>query len=127
MTTRTTEGLPNECSVCGKEFYLSPSTPPGDVTCPHCGSATWLTDPPLEVPDTVRLLEELGAAVEVNDEGQVRCIRLDGLKYDDGIILQLSRITGVETLDISRTAISPQGAIRLKKLMPETTIISRRP
>ena len=44
-----------------------------------------VTDPPQEVPDTVRLLEELGAAVEVDDEGQVRSITLDGLQYNDGM------------------------------------------
>jgi hypothetical protein len=57
----------------------------GHVTCPHCGSAVWFTDPPQEVSDTVRLLEELGAAVEVDDEGQVRSITLDGLQYNNGM------------------------------------------
>jgi len=40
-STRTPEGEPNQCPVCGKAFVLEPSVPPGDGPCPHCGSLVW--------------------------------------------------------------------------------------
>lgn len=41
VSSRTPEGLPNQCPVCGKEVRLEPSEPAGDATCPHCGSLLW--------------------------------------------------------------------------------------
>ncbi|MGA2255885.1 MAG: hypothetical protein ABSG53_14660 [Thermoguttaceae bacterium] len=40
-TTRTPEGEPNRCPVCGKRLQIEPSRPPGDAPCPHCGSLLW--------------------------------------------------------------------------------------
>jgi hypothetical protein len=45
--TRTPEGEPNRCPVCGKELRLEPSRPPGDAPCPHCGSLLWFPSPAL--------------------------------------------------------------------------------
>lgn len=39
--TRTPEGEPNQCPVCGKAFVLERSDPHRDATCPHCGSLVW--------------------------------------------------------------------------------------
>ena len=40
-SSRTPEGDPNRCPVCGKSLHLEPSVPPGDAPCPHCGSLLW--------------------------------------------------------------------------------------
>ena len=40
-STRTPEGEPNHCPVCGKPLRIEPSRPPGDAPCPHCGSLLW--------------------------------------------------------------------------------------
>lgn len=39
--SRTPEGEPNRCPVCGKEVRLEPSRPPGDAPCPNCGHLLW--------------------------------------------------------------------------------------
>src|SRR5262245_26887528 len=39
--TRTPEGYSGRCSVCGSEFTLEPSVPPGDAPCPNCGCLVW--------------------------------------------------------------------------------------
>jgi eukaryotic-like serine/threonine-protein kinase len=36
-SSRTTEGEPNCCPICGKTLQVEPSLPPGDAPCPHCG------------------------------------------------------------------------------------------
>ncbi|MGA2031540.1 MAG: hypothetical protein ABSG68_04735 [Thermoguttaceae bacterium] len=40
-SSRTPEGWPNRCPVCGKDVCIEPSTPPGDAPCPHCGHLLW--------------------------------------------------------------------------------------
>ena len=38
ISSRTPEGRPNRCPICGADFRLMPSLPPGDAPCPHCGT-----------------------------------------------------------------------------------------
>jgi hypothetical protein len=40
-SSRTPEGQPNICPVCGKAVQIEPSCPPGDAPCPHCGHLLW--------------------------------------------------------------------------------------
>jgi acyl carrier protein len=37
ISSRTPEGQPSNCPVCGKSVYLEPSEPIFDAPCPHCG------------------------------------------------------------------------------------------
>src|SRR5579863_9697606 len=40
-SSRTPEGVPNLCPVCGHKVYITPSRPPGDAPCPRCGHLLW--------------------------------------------------------------------------------------
>jgi hypothetical protein len=40
-SSRTPEGEPNLCPVCGNEVRLEASQPAGDAPCPHCGHLLW--------------------------------------------------------------------------------------
>src|SRR5262245_51683703 len=124
ISSRTTEGLPNRCPVCGKQVWIVPSVPPGDATCPHCGSAIWFSDATAAVPDVLRQLQKRGAIVQTDDEGQIYSIRLVGRSYTDAAVEQLGKLTGIRTLDVSGTRISPSGIARLQSLLPETKITS---
>lgn len=42
IATRTPEGQPLECRVCGKTTLVLVSDPPGDAVCPNCGCHAWL-------------------------------------------------------------------------------------
>ncbi len=42
ISTRTPEGDPLKCVVCGKEHLVLSSNPPGDSVCPTCGSHSWI-------------------------------------------------------------------------------------
>jgi hypothetical protein len=44
-SSRTPEGEPNRCPVCGKPVVIDPSRPPGDAPCPHCGHLLWFEPP----------------------------------------------------------------------------------
>src|SRR5688572_4134818 len=36
-SSRTPEGTPNQCPVCGHSVWTEPSPPTRDAPCPHCG------------------------------------------------------------------------------------------
>jgi mannitol/fructose-specific phosphotransferase system IIA component (Ntr-type) len=40
-SSRTPEGEPNCCPVCGAAIVIEPSRPPGDAPCPSCGTLVW--------------------------------------------------------------------------------------
>jgi hypothetical protein len=41
IESRTPEGAPNRCPICGKELVIEPSKPTMDAPCPHCGHLLW--------------------------------------------------------------------------------------
>ena len=41
ISSRTPEGVPNRCPVCGAVVCVEPSRPSGDAPCPRCGHLLW--------------------------------------------------------------------------------------
>lgn len=41
ISSRTPEGLPNVCHMCGNPVTIEPSPVSNDATCPHCGCLLW--------------------------------------------------------------------------------------
>jgi acyl carrier protein len=41
VSSRTPEGWPNRCFICGADFFLEPSTTTDDAPCPQCGQLVW--------------------------------------------------------------------------------------
>jgi acyl carrier protein len=41
ISSRTPEGLPHHCPICGRAAALDPSFPDGDSICPTCGHLLW--------------------------------------------------------------------------------------
>ena len=121
MTSSTTDGTPSSCGVCGKNVWITPSDPPGDATCPHCGSLVWF-EQPLSA-DTIKQLADRGAHAEMNAEGDIVSIRFSGSIYDDSVIAQLAGLRELSLIDISNTSITAAGAARLKRLLPTVTVI----
>lgn len=42
ISSRTPEGEPQRCRVCGNSSRIELSVVSGDAPCPHCGSLLWL-------------------------------------------------------------------------------------
>ena len=85
ISSRTPEGLPNRCSICGADFDLEPSLPAGDAPCPQCGHLLWWFQQKFESLGVLtdadkRLIEQLEAdsldvvelAMELEDEFEVQ-------------------------------------------------------
>ena len=120
LSSRTPEGDPHRCIVCGNSARIDPSRPSGDAPCPSCGALLWfdqLTD------EVVGQLADRGAFVTADDDGQVRSIRFSGAVYDDTAIAQLARMTGLQTIDIRDTKITPAGAARLRRVLPSVKVL----
>jgi acyl carrier protein len=43
IPSRTPEGFPSRCPLCGAETNLEFSDPAGDAPCPKCGHLLWLS------------------------------------------------------------------------------------
>ena len=57
ISSRTPEGEPNRCPLCGAEIRIEFSAPMGDAPCPHCGQLLWF----LQTGNETRYIErELG-------------------------------------------------------------------
>ncbi len=41
IASRTPEGYPSHCPMCGRETALEFSSVTDDATCPHCGCLLW--------------------------------------------------------------------------------------
>lgn len=63
ISSRTPEGEPNGCPVCGHDFCLEPSWPARDAPCPACGHLVWFSAT-FQTPwgDMRSMLLELGEA-----------------------------------------------------------------
>jgi anti-anti-sigma factor len=61
ISSRTPEGRPNHCPVCGSDLKIEPSDPAGDAPCPRCGHLLWFA---------------------WEDLGDVQVIRLTGSRLD---------------------------------------------
>jgi acyl carrier protein len=46
ISSRTPEGTPNRCPLCGASVCIEPSSPPGDAPCPACGTLLWFVKRP---------------------------------------------------------------------------------
>ena len=49
ISSRTPEGLPSRCPLCGAAFRLEFSEPAKDAPCPVCGHLVWFAAQALEV------------------------------------------------------------------------------
>jgi acyl carrier protein len=41
ISSRTPDGVPNHCPICGAFICIEPSHPQGDAPCPNCGTLLW--------------------------------------------------------------------------------------
>ncbi|MEZ6054879.1 MAG: hypothetical protein R3C02_26500 [Planctomycetaceae bacterium] len=84
----------------------------------------WITDAPSDSSDVLARLAELGAEVETDDEGDVRCIRFTGKQYDDSTVEILAKLSGIDVLDVRETSLTTAGIRQLQELLPATKVIS---
>jgi hypothetical protein len=67
-SSRTPEGSPVHCPLCGAESRIELSDPPGDSVCPICGCHLWGFGDPAEqeVRASLQMMEEAKAKIQSN-------------------------------------------------------------
>jgi acyl carrier protein len=60
IASRTPEGWPNRCPVCGADWRIEPSQPTGDAPCPSCGVLVWFDRRDKEREVTEYIAQKLG-------------------------------------------------------------------
>ena len=73
ISSRTPEGVPNRCPVCGKAVVVEPSYPAGDAPCPHCGHLLWFDPAEAEIREGEIAVGEvtIGVVVEFSPDCQI--------------------------------------------------------
>jgi acyl carrier protein len=69
VSSRTPEGVPHRCEVCGKVSAVEPSYPGGDSCCPNCGQLLWWFRDRLSR-DTGVARERITLSTSFNDIGE---------------------------------------------------------
>ena len=78
ISSRTPEGSPARCPLCGHDVQIEPSEPSRDAPCPHCGHLLWFVNLPsqaylfdrLRKAEILRLIaERLGLTEDQITEG----------------------------------------------------------
>jgi hypothetical protein len=67
--SRTPEGEPNQCPICGREVRLEPSRPPGDAPCSYCGHLLWFDSS--ERPESLSLKQTITFSLWTQQVAQV--------------------------------------------------------
>jgi DNA-directed RNA polymerase subunit RPC12/RpoP len=64
ISSRTPEGDPNQCPICGHRVWIEPSIGTRDAPCPSCGHLLWFAEHPS------------GSAIERAERGPYRQLAL---------------------------------------------------
>jgi len=103
IASRTPEGQPHDCPICGRRAHIETSQfPTKDCTCPHCGHLLWHQETKLQ---TIVLSRRPSESVVVNESINVTVasVRDEGIQLvidgtDDVVLTSSTRGTSaVET------------------------------
>ncbi len=59
ISSRTPEGRPNRCPVCGSRLKIEPSDTTEDAPCPYCGHLLWFKWEDLGDVQAIKLTDSL--------------------------------------------------------------------
>ena len=112
ISSRTPEGVPNRCPVCGAEICLEPSQPSGDAPCPNCGTLLWF----IATPDG-RLCYESAAVASLRDRiEEIVCANLGVNREQMKLDLLLREHVGADSLDIVELIMELEEAEKIKTI-----------
>jgi hypothetical protein len=94
ISSRTPEGTPNRCPVCGNAVRIESSQPFGDAPCPACGTLLWFVSGGdgsrlFFDPGAAGLVERVAGRLGVSPDA-VRSRRLDDLGLDSLDVVELA-------------------------------------
>jgi hypothetical protein len=125
ISSRTPEGWPKHCPVCGRDIRIEPSTPPGDAPCPNCGLLLWFDG--WDVRET-RVFKPTGQGSIFDVVGLSRLVTgpfYKPLQTGERIVLDLSEVRTLSSSDLAKLAklrgrlVAYRGKLTLRNLRPD--------
>jgi anti-anti-sigma factor len=130
ISSRTPEGVPNRCPVCGSDLKLEPSDPAGDAPCPHCGVLLWFDeagpdDLVIDLAAVTRLrpdsLEE--TLDRIREETSMRGVGRVVLDFGD--VPSLTSAVLGKLINLKKVVNSVHGRLRLRNIHPDLREVFR--
>src|SRR5438094_725331 len=125
VSSRTPEGSPNLCPVCGEAIRIEPSDPPGDAPCPQCGHLLWFT---WEESDYAVVVKPVSADLRVRDlnEFLARAERRGNrFVLDLGGVPNLSSASLAKLINLKKKCASAQTKLELVNIHPDLREVFR--
>jgi anti-anti-sigma factor len=128
ISSRTPEGRPNLCPVCGSAIKMEPTDPAGDAPCSVCGHLLWFT------------WEETGAAEVIKPTcSTLRSEDLDALMgkwsekrgvgvrlvFDLSAVQYLSSAALVKLLSLKKKVVGMSGKFTIENVHPDLLEVFR--
>jgi anti-anti-sigma factor len=126
ISSRTPEGRPNLCPVCGSAIEIEPSEPTGDAPCPICGHLLWFiwerAGEALVLKPTCSILrsEDLDALIDKSSE-----------KLGSRLVLDLSHVQFLSSaalgklINLKKKVVGVRGTLRLENLSSDLLEVFR--
>ncbi|MDB5348752.1 MAG: phosphopantetheine-binding protein [Schlesneria sp.] len=101
IASRTPEGSPQDCPICGQAVCVEPSLPFGDAPCPACGTLLWFVVTDQETrwlnptSDTLSqlLLDRFGITLDMLRTRSIKNLPIDSLDLVE-LVMELEDAAG---------------------------------
>ena len=126
ISSRTPEGTPNRCPICGTRLEIEPSDPAGDAPCPCCGHLLWFTWQDLGDVQIVRPTGNLiqpEALDRLTESAAIR--RGTVLVIDLGDVQFLSSEALARLIIVKKSIEASRGKMRLRNIHPDLREVFR--
>jgi anti-sigma B factor antagonist len=126
ISSRTPEGTPNRCPVCGHPLKIEPSDPAGDAPCPRCGHLLWFTWEDLGDVQVIRLTGNLFLPESLDRLFESVMIRRGmQLVLDFGDVPYLSSAVLGKLISVQKQVAAVRGKLRMRNVNPDLREVFR--
>jgi anti-anti-sigma factor len=126
ISSRTPEGRPNHCPVCGFGLEIEPSVPPGDAPCPRGGHLLWFVWEDL---GDVQVIRPTGSHFDLESWDTL----IDSVATRNGLrlVIDFSEIQNIsseilgELINLKKKLTAARGRLRIEHVHPDLVEIFR--
>jgi anti-anti-sigma factor len=126
ISSRTPEGTPNCCSVCGAHLTIEASVPAGDAPCPFCGHLLWFTREDI---GDFEIIKPIGSRLSAESLDQL--FASEPLRTGMRFILDLSDVQAFSSdvlgklINLKKKVAAVHGTMRLRGIHPDVREVFR--
>jgi HptB-dependent secretion and biofilm anti anti-sigma factor len=126
ISSRTPEGSPGQCPICGAFITVEPSDPAGDAPCPSCGHLLWFT---WQDAGDVVFIKPSGSVLrsEAVDTLIVRASERHGVRFvlDLGDVLYFSSAALGKLINLKKQVVGARGHLKIENLSADLVEVFR--